>query len=102
MNFDPQVSELMKETIYLKKMDLEIPESAKNLIMLEQKIDNHITGVRNILERYKRLTEKIPKDLIPLMRPSKENVETALKAGLNSVTWVSTNIEDCKLIFSFC
>lgn len=99
MNFDPQVSELMKETVYLKKMDLEIPEAAKNLILLESKIDNHITGVRNILERYKKLIEKIPKDLIPLMRPSKENVELALKPGLHSVTWVSTNIEECKLFF---
>ena len=32
------------------------------------------------------------------MKPHKEVVEGAIKPGLLSVTWVSTNIEDCKFI----
>lgn len=44
MNFDPQVQELMKETIYFKKMNLEIPEEAKNLILLEPKIEGYVEG----------------------------------------------------------
>ncbi len=42
MNFDPQVNELMKETIYMQKMNLEIPDDAKNLTMLQEKIEKHI------------------------------------------------------------
>jgi hypothetical protein len=32
----------MKETIYMKKMNLEIPKDAENLITLEEKIEKHI------------------------------------------------------------
>ena len=49
-----------------------------------------------MLSRYNHLLEKVPKDLIPLMRPNKENVDLAIKPGLVAVTWVSTNIDECK------
>lgn len=42
VNFDPQVNELMKETSYMKKMNLEVPNDAQNLITLQEKIDKHI------------------------------------------------------------
>lgn len=42
VNFDPQVQELLKETAYIKKMNLEIPESAKDLITLEPKIEGYV------------------------------------------------------------
>lgn len=53
--------------------------------------------VKNIIERYKSLNEKVPKDLVPLLKPFREKVEIALKPGLTSITWVSTNIENCKI-----
>jgi hypothetical protein len=31
------------------------------------------------------------------MKPHKENVDSAIKPGLVSVTWASTNIDECKL-----
>ena len=42
VNFDPQVNELIKESIYIQKMNLEVPEAAKNLIILEAKIEANI------------------------------------------------------------
>lgn len=44
VNFDPQVQELMKEAFYFERMNLEIPDSAKNLALLEKKIEKHIVG----------------------------------------------------------
>ena len=41
VNFDPQVNELMKETAYMKKMNLQVPDEAKNLTILQPKIENH-------------------------------------------------------------
>lgn len=54
-----------------------------------------IDRIRDLLEKYKEVLNKLPKDLTPLMIPHKEVVEAAIKPGLLSVTWVSTNIEDC-------
>lgn len=42
INFDPQVQELIKETAYFRKMNLAIPETAKELIILDPKIEKHI------------------------------------------------------------
>jgi len=94
VNFDPQVQELLKETVHFKKMNLEIPDDAKNLLLIEQKLDKHVIEIRGIVDRYKRILDHIPKDLVPLIRPNKENVEIVLKPGLIAVTWMSTNIED--------
>jgi hypothetical protein len=52
-----------------------------------------------MLVRYVHLQDKVPKDLMPLMKPIKESVDTSVKPGLMSVTWVSTNIDDCKIFF---
>ena len=41
VNFDPQVNELMKESVYMQKMNLEIPEDSKNLILLQSKIEEN-------------------------------------------------------------
>jgi hypothetical protein len=53
-----------------------------------------------MLERYKNLIEKLPKDLTMLMKPYKENIESSIKPGITSVTWVSTNIEECIFFFA--
>ncbi len=50
-----------------------------------------------MLDKYTILLNKIPKDLIPLMKPHKEMVDISIKPGLISVTWTSTNVRDCML-----
>ena len=50
----------------------------------------------DMLKRYKEILNKIPKDLAILMNPHKEIVDMALKPGIISITWSSTNIQDCK------
>ena len=42
INFDPQVHELIKEATYIKKMNLEIPANAVDLIVIEPKLDARI------------------------------------------------------------
>jgi dynein heavy chain len=41
VNFDPQVHELLKEAVYMQKMNLEISENARNLILQQPKIEGH-------------------------------------------------------------
>ena len=94
VNFDPQVNELMKEAVYFERMKLEIPESAKSVLMLGNKTEKNINKAREIVEKYKDLLNKVPKDLVPLIKPGQEKVELVIKPGLVSITWLSTNIED--------
>jgi hypothetical protein len=41
LNFDPQINELLKETNQMRKLDLEIPEDAKNLLLIQDKIEKN-------------------------------------------------------------
>jgi dynein heavy chain len=94
VNFDPQVNELMKEAVYFERMHLEIPQAAKSVLLLSDKIDSYISRANQLVDKYKDLLVKVPKDLLPLIKPSQEKVEHVLKPGLISITWLSTNIED--------
>ena len=53
--------------------------------------------LREILERYKSIQQRIPKDLVVLMKPNKEVVDAAIRPGLTSITWSSVNIDECKI-----
>ena len=43
INFDPQVHELAKEALYIKKMDLELPEKAIDLAVKEPRLAANIS-----------------------------------------------------------
>jgi dynein heavy chain len=92
VNFDPLVHELLKEAVYMQKMNLDISDNAKNLILLQPKIESHFSQTQDMLKRYTHLLDRVPKDLLPLMKPNKENVDLAVRPGMISVTWASTNI----------
>ncbi len=94
VNFDPQVNELMKEAVYFERMHLEIPETAKSVLLIGDKTELHIAQANQLVEKYKDLLVKVPKDLLPLIKPSQEKVEHVIKPGLISITWLSTNIDD--------
>ena len=75
-------------------MSLEIPEQARSVLLLGDKTEKHISKARELVDKYKDLLNKVPKDLVPLIKPSQEKVEHVLKPGLISITWLSTNIDD--------
>lgn len=41
LNFDPQINELLKETNQMRKLDLEIPIEAKNLVLIQDRIEKN-------------------------------------------------------------
>lgn len=94
LNFDPQINELLKETNHMIKLGLDIPEEAKNLLLIQDKIEKNAEKVKEILIRFKKVINKIPKDLVPLLKPHKEILDNTLKPGLTSVTWTNTNFDE--------
>ena len=94
LNFDPQINELLKETNHMIKLGLDIPEEAKNLLLIQDKIEKNAEKVKEILIRFKKVINKIPKDLVPLLKPHKEILDNKLKPGLTSVTWTNTNFDE--------
>nr|XP_006825999.1 PREDICTED: dynein heavy chain 5, axonemal [Saccoglossus kowalevskii] len=93
VNFDPQILELIAEAKYLRKMNLEIPESASVMCYKENEIKcNHVSLVE-VLNEYDRILGTIPPVLVPLMKPYRDRVEDALNPGLSALNWTSLSIE---------
>lgn len=95
VNFDPQVLELIKDTQYLSKLGLEIPDAATTLLRQEDHIRRSSVRLQELLNEIKQTYATIPKDLFPLLKPHREKVEEALRPGFVAITWSSLNIEDC-------
>ena len=52
--------------------------------------------LQEMLKEYERITQQIPEVLEPLMSPYIARVQEAIKPGINTLTWTSLNIADCK------
>ncbi|XP_078695417.1 dynein axonemal heavy chain 5-like [Branchiostoma floridae x Branchiostoma belcheri] len=93
VNFDPAVMELMVEAKYLKKMGLEVPDSAFTLCLKNDEIKQNHIALMEVLKDFEGVVEKIPTVLLPLMRPFINHVEEAVQPGLTMLTWTSVNID---------
>ncbi|XP_071957073.1 dynein axonemal heavy chain 5-like [Antedon mediterranea] len=93
VNFDPQVLELIAETKYLCKMNLEVPEAAHTLVLREQQIKAHYYMLVDIIKEYEDIVSHIPSVLQPLMVPYCKRVEEALEPGLTRLNWTSLSID---------
>ena len=45
---------------------------------------------------YDKIQQAIPVTVMPLMKPYIDRVVEAIKPGLESLSWTSLNIEECK------
>ncbi|XP_066267666.1 dynein axonemal heavy chain 5-like [Branchiostoma lanceolatum] len=93
VNFDPAVMELMVEAKYLKKMGLEVPDSAYTLCLKNDEIKQNHIALKEVLREFEGIVARIPNVLLPLMRPFINQVEEAVQPGLTMLTWTSVNID---------
>ncbi|XP_078614020.1 dynein axonemal heavy chain 5-like isoform X3 [Branchiostoma floridae x Branchiostoma japonicum] len=93
VNFDPAVMELMVEAKYLKKMGLEVPDSAYTLCLKNDEIKQNHIALKEVLHEFEGIVARIPNVLLPLMRPFINHVEEAVQPGLTMLTWTSVNID---------
>ena len=92
VNFDHQILELMKEAKCLRRLGHEIPESAKMVLMMEDKYKHHYNLLSFALSEYERLLANVPEILAPLLRPHMAELQCVINPGLVTLTWTSMNI----------
>ncbi|XP_056012226.1 dynein axonemal heavy chain 8-like [Ostrea edulis] len=92
VNFDSYIFEVIKESEYMIKLDLEIPNAARTLVHSRERLKAHVSQMKLLLDEYKELRLEIPPIFEPLLRPALKQVDSAVLPGLISHTWTSLSL----------
>lgn len=93
VNFDQNVLMLMREARYLQVIGFEIPNSAKMVLLLEDKLRKYYAEISHILTIYNRLVESITPKTRALLDPHLSDLDNALSPAIETMTWTSMNID---------
>ncbi|XP_071074543.1 dynein axonemal heavy chain 8 [Dasypus novemcinctus] len=93
VNFDPKITEIVRETKCMIKMKLDVPEQAKRLLKLESKLKADKLYLQGLLQYYDELCQEVPSVFVNLMTPKMKKVESVLRQGLTILTWSSLTLE---------
>ncbi|XP_052240013.1 dynein axonemal heavy chain 8-like isoform X2 [Dreissena polymorpha] len=91
-NFDPYIFEVIKESEYMIKRDLEIPEAAKVLIHSSEKLKSYHERMQMLLADNKEIRNSIPPIFLTPLGPILRKVDSALRPGLYAHTWTSLSL----------
>jgi dynein heavy chain len=93
VNFDKEIMQLMRETKYLQRMGIEVPESAKMVLLQEEKFKNYYNQLSYALKEYERVMSTILPIAKPLLGPHLDDLEKKIQPGMYILTWTSMNID---------
>ena len=93
VNFDQEIMQLIREAKCLDRMSIEIPESARIVLLQEEKFKMYYNELMYVLKEYERVISKIRPIIRPLLGPHQEDLDYKLRPGLVTLTWTSMNID---------
>jgi dynein heavy chain len=99
VNFSPKLNRLVRECKYLDRMGFEIPESALNVTLQEDKYHGYATLMTTMLQRYHSVLAGLKDVETELLQAQLEDVRQVLAAGFSPLNWrsqrISKYIEEC-------
>lgn len=93
VNFDSEILTLIRESKCLSRIGIELPESAKIVLLQEDKFKRNSNELQYVLREYERIVSKIRPNTKSLLVPHLEDLEYKLRPGMVTLTWTSMNIE---------
>ncbi|KAJ3055739.1 Dynein heavy chain 5, axonemal [Rhizophlyctis rosea] len=94
VNFDPQIGQLIKETKWMQRLGLEVPESVRGLCTKEMYYKNLYNNLFRVPAQKKKVLERVTPIIRRAMVPHVEELDRALQPGLTALTWTSLNVDD--------
>lgn len=92
-NFDPEILQLIREAKCLHRMSVDIPESAKIVMLQEDKFKGYYNQLTYLLREYDRITSRILPVTSALMEPHIRDLDMRVRPGMTTLTWTSMNID---------
>jgi len=96
VNFDQELFQLIREAKCLAKLEVDIPESAKIVLLQEEKYKSYHDDLKYTLSEYERITSKIIPITRKLLEPHLQTMKLKLRPGMVALTWTSLNIDAYK------
>ncbi|KAJ1555489.1 Dynein heavy chain 8, axonemal, partial [Nowakowskiella sp. JEL0078] len=93
VNFDPQISQLAKETRYMQRLGLDVPDGVRNICLKEMYYKNLSNSLQHILHTRKRVQDKVQPILKRAMGPHFDELDRILQPGMTALTWTSLNLD---------
>eukprot|EP00937_MAST-01D_sp_MAST-1D-sp2_P000239 g239.t1 len=93
VNFDQEILQLVREAKCLDRMGIEIPDSAKMVLLQEERFKSHFNQLSFVLHEHTRVMNKIAPVVAQLLTPHVIDLEHLLKPSMVSLTWTSMNID---------
>jgi dynein heavy chain len=93
VNFDKEIMQLMRETKYLQRMGVDVPESAKMVLLQEEKFKHYYNQLSYALREYDRVVATAAPVCLEMLGPHLRDLENRLRPGMYSLTWTSMNID---------
>ena len=93
VNFDREILQLIRETKCLQRIGVDVPDSAKMVLLQEDKFKNYHNMLSFALREYERVVVRILPVIQPLLQPHMEDLERKIQPGMSTLTWTSMNID---------
>jgi len=93
VNFDHEILKLIRESKCLQRMLGDIPESAKMVLLQEDKFKLYYAQLKFVLKEYSRVMTKVIPVIDPLIQAHYEHLDIKIALGINLLTWQSLNID---------
>lgn len=94
VNFEKDIQKLIREAKALDREGIEdIPESAKIILLQEEKFKNYYYELDFIKNEYERIIDMIKPVMRNILKPHIEDLDLKIRPGMVTLTWTSMNID---------
>jgi dynein heavy chain len=93
VNFDHEILKLIRESKCIQRMQGDIPENAKMVLLQEDKFKFYYAELKFVLKEYDRVMSHVIPVIQPLMRAHYQHLDNKIVLGIEFLTWQSLNIE---------
>lgn len=93
VNFDKEIMQLIRETKYMQRFNIAVPESAMMVLLQEEKYKFYHNQLIHLVREYEGVVGKLQVTIKPLLRPHLEDMEKKIAPGFSLLTWTSMNID---------
>ena len=93
VNFDREISQLIREAKFMQRMGIDVPESARMVLLQEDKFMHFFSELAFLLKEYERVLSMVPPVVKPVIRAHLEDLDRKIQPGMVLLTWQSMNID---------
>jgi len=94
IQFSPELVEVMRETKYLDRMGIDIPETPRNLALQHEKLYRLVARSQDMLQSFEELQVKMNDAEKRLLIKKIKDFHRVLEPGKDPLNWTSMGIED--------